>query len=330
MILSDKIIKERKKLGLSQEELAEQLFVSRQAVSKWESSQSVPDLQKIVMMSELFSVSTDYLLKDDIESESITNEVQDFGNTIRYVSIEEANDFIKTESEQSKVVALGVMLCILCPVLLIFLNGLAEADTIGITETVASVIGLIQLFAFITTAVFLFISYAGKSEQFDYLRKEQFQTANGVSELMKKKKDEYKGTYIRYLSSGIGLCILSPVPLIITALINESDVLLISMTALLLCIISVGVFLIVRVALIYTSYEVLLQEGEYNKTEKEKNKSVDDLCGIYWCFVVAIYLIWSFISGDWKSTWIVWPIASVLFIPLVSVVKHFVTSRQAS
>lgn len=48
MISADKIVEERKRLNLSQEELAEKLSVSRQAVSKWESSQSTPDLQKII------------------------------------------------------------------------------------------------------------------------------------------------------------------------------------------------------------------------------------------------------------------------------------------
>ena len=68
MILADKIIGERKRLGLSQEELAEKLSVSRQAVSKWESAQSTPDLQRVLQMAELFEVSTDYLLKDEIEA----------------------------------------------------------------------------------------------------------------------------------------------------------------------------------------------------------------------------------------------------------------------
>ena len=68
MILADKIINERKKNGWSQEELAEKLNVSRQAVSKWEGAQSIPDLQRIVAMAELFGVSTDYLLKDEIEA----------------------------------------------------------------------------------------------------------------------------------------------------------------------------------------------------------------------------------------------------------------------
>ena len=69
MTLSDKIIRERKKNGWSQEELAEKVNVSRQAVSKWEAGQSVPDLDKILQISNLFGVTTDYLLKYEVESE---------------------------------------------------------------------------------------------------------------------------------------------------------------------------------------------------------------------------------------------------------------------
>ena len=76
MILADKIIEERKKNGWSQEELASKLGVSRQAVSKWESSGSIPDLQRILQMSELFGVTTDYLLKDEIEEERLNEYVE--------------------------------------------------------------------------------------------------------------------------------------------------------------------------------------------------------------------------------------------------------------
>lgn len=68
MILADKIIALRKKAGWSQEELAEQLGVSRQAVSKWEGAQSVPDMERILQMSKVFGVTTDYLLKDELEA----------------------------------------------------------------------------------------------------------------------------------------------------------------------------------------------------------------------------------------------------------------------
>jgi len=70
MILADKIISLRKKLGWSQEQLAQELGVSRQSVSKWESSMSIPELDKIIMMSSLFGVSTDYLLKDELAEET--------------------------------------------------------------------------------------------------------------------------------------------------------------------------------------------------------------------------------------------------------------------
>ena len=65
MILADKIIDLRKKNGWSQEELAEKLQVTRQSISKWEGAQSTPDLNKILAMSQLFGVTTDYLLKDE-------------------------------------------------------------------------------------------------------------------------------------------------------------------------------------------------------------------------------------------------------------------------
>ena len=64
MILAEKIIKLRKQKGWSQEDLAARLSVSRQSVSKWESMASIPDLDKIVKLSRIFGVSTDYLLME--------------------------------------------------------------------------------------------------------------------------------------------------------------------------------------------------------------------------------------------------------------------------
>lgn len=62
MDISKRIYELRKKKQVSQEELANNLNVSRQAVSKWESNQTLPDLDKVAMMSEFFGVSTDYIL----------------------------------------------------------------------------------------------------------------------------------------------------------------------------------------------------------------------------------------------------------------------------
>lgn len=66
MSLGGKIQELRKQSNLSQEQLAEKLTVSRQAISKWELDQSIPDTDKIIQLSSLFQVSTDYLLKEDM------------------------------------------------------------------------------------------------------------------------------------------------------------------------------------------------------------------------------------------------------------------------
>ena len=76
MILADKIVRLRKKNGWSQEELAQKMNVSRQAVSKWESAQTIPELEKILQLGALFGVTTDYLLKDDMELEEFTSDRQ--------------------------------------------------------------------------------------------------------------------------------------------------------------------------------------------------------------------------------------------------------------
>ncbi len=72
MNMADRIQYLRKTKGFSQEELADQVGVSRQAVSKWESEQSTPDIERIIIMSELFEVTTDYILKG-IEPVQMTN-----------------------------------------------------------------------------------------------------------------------------------------------------------------------------------------------------------------------------------------------------------------
>lgn len=72
MNIADRIKYLRKQKGYSQEELADKVGVSRQAVSKWESEQSTPDLEKIIAMSDIFEVTTDYILKG-IEPVSTSN-----------------------------------------------------------------------------------------------------------------------------------------------------------------------------------------------------------------------------------------------------------------
>ena len=69
MKLSDKIVRLRKSNGMSQEELADKLGVSRQAISRWEMGTAMPDATNILQLSRLFQVTTDYLLNDEYQSD---------------------------------------------------------------------------------------------------------------------------------------------------------------------------------------------------------------------------------------------------------------------
>ena len=125
MILADKIIRLRKKNGWSQEDLADKMNVSRQAVSKWEGAQTIPDLEKILQLSILFGVSTDYLLKDEIEDEELTNDSSS-DTTIKRISLVEANAYLEQRKKASWRIALATFLCILSPITLIVLTMLSE------------------------------------------------------------------------------------------------------------------------------------------------------------------------------------------------------------
>lgn len=124
MILAEKVMTLRKKKGWSQEELAEKLNISRQSVSKWESGASIPDIDKIILISGLFGVSTDYLLKDEMETEEISEkEIQCEESDAKCVSVEEADSFMRLKRKLAVPTALGTALCILSPIPLLLLGG---------------------------------------------------------------------------------------------------------------------------------------------------------------------------------------------------------------
>lgn len=323
MILADKITEERKKNGWSQEELADKLGVSRQAVSKWESAGAVPDLQRIIQLSELFSVSTDYLLKDEMEVEKSSDMMKGINEdmTLRKVSMEEANEFLDMKRKGAPSIANAVSVCIISPALLIFLSGMAESGVAKMTEGMAAGVGMIFLFVMVALAVFTFITYGIRESRMEHFEKENFETAYGVTGMVKEKRRDYEGTFARGISFGVVFCILAALPLIIAGTMGASDFVCCSLVGLLLLMVASGVNMMIRVGMIKSSYDTLLQEGEFSAEEKLAKKKSEPFAGAYWCLVTAIYLGWSFWTMNWSATWIVWPVAGVLFAALSAIFR---------
>ena len=321
MIFADKLIELRKKSGWSQEELAEQMNVTRQSVSKWEGAQSVPDLEKIIQLSKLFGVSTDYLLKDEIEpneNESSSLKTEEKLN-VRRVSMEEANKFLAAKTQTAKTIAGGVFLCILSPICLMILSVMSEKTIYNISENVAAGIGMITLLILIANAVTLFILSSSKTSAFDFLENEIFETSYGVTGMVKERKEDYRESYTKNIAIGVCFCVLSLVPLFAAIIISEDDLFMVSMVAVMLALIGIGVNFIVKTCIIWESFDKLLQEGEYSKRKKKEKIASSKVNTIYWSVVTAGYLAYSFISYKWHFSWIIWPVAAVLYPAVISI-----------
>ena len=313
MILADKIIELRKKAGYSQEELAEKMGVSRQSVSKWEGALSIPDLDKILLMSEIFGVSTDYLLKDEFGEELPAPKEEISESKFRKVSMEEANEFIKVKNETAPKVALGVVLCILSPVVLLLLCALQEMTRIPLTENGASGIGIVVLLLLVAGAVALFITSGMKTDKYEYLKKEPLELAYGVEGMVKELQSRLHDKHVRDCVLGICLCVLAALPILIFAFFEKADGEVLYGVCLTLMMVAAGVYILIRTGIPWETTEKLLQQDDYSIEKKLTEKKMEPIATIYWCVITAIYLGWSFYTMEWGRTWIIWPSAGVLY-----------------
>ncbi|NLL91167.1 MAG: helix-turn-helix transcriptional regulator [Ruminococcaceae bacterium] len=331
MTIGNKIINERKNKGWTQEELANKLNVSAQTVSNWERSDSIPDLQSVVILSDLFGVSTDYLLREDSPSEKTAeypDESIEEDEPVRRVSLEEANDFLDMKRKGSSIVSTGVAMCITSPVLLIVLDTLVEGGMLNITENLAGGMGAVFLFLMVASAVFMFITHGLRGGRMEHIENENFVTEYGVAGMAKERRDSYAPVFTRGIAVGVVLCILSVVPIIIAGAVELPEHIIPLFVAPLLLMIAVGVSMIIRVSIVMDSYKALLQEGEFSKSEKRSKGKLSLLSGVYWSLTAAIYLGWSFWTMRWDVSWIIWPVAGVLFVAVSRISKIIIERRR--
>lgn len=323
MSLADRIIEERKKAHWSQEELAHRLNVSRQAVSKWEGEQAVPDLNRVVQMADLFGVSTDYLLRG--EQAAGRADAAAPAKPARFVSEDEAHEFLAFRQRSVPLVALGVALCVVSPALLIALDGLAEDGVAGLTNEVAIAIGLPTLIICVGVAVYLFVSQGAKGERYRYLEAEKILVADAALEEAGHLRAAQAEAFGRNMATGISLCVVACVPLVIVSCFVHAASVICAFVALLLVIVAVGVYLIVRTAGTRDSYDMLLQVKDYSAAEKSVRQKLNFFSGIFWLMATAAYLIASFATGKWGATWTIWAVAGVLYGVGYAIAKRVVS-----
>ena len=274
-MLSEKISGLRRQNGWSQEELAERLGVSRQSVSKWESGASQPDLDRILLLSEQFQVSTDYLLKEDGEDfssvpvalgrqadpEPLEAEVlpEQIGG-IRVLKDAQVHRYLGNRRECAPIIARGVALCVASPAPMMALMGIAE-ETHGwlLGENWAIALGVGGLLGMIAWAVMLFVTTGSRMSRYSrYVRKPYFLT-DGQREDITTQQEQFRVDKARSTAEGVGLIVLSAVPVAVGGVLDQGGAMTLGGVCLLLVMVAMAVSLFVRDGVIMDSLSTLLR-----------------------------------------------------------------------
>ena len=319
MILADKIAALRKKSGWSQEELAQQLNVTRQSVSKWEGAQSVPDIDKILQMSRLFGVSTDYLLKDELEEPELAATAEEDAQALRRVTLAEASEYLRLRKEAAPKRAIATFLCVISPITLIMLAALSEVSSFGISENAAAGIGLCVLIVLVAVAVTLFMSCTAQERAYEFL-----ETEYGVSGMVKERRKEIEDSRTRLNMIGTVLCILSVIPLFAALFINPTDIICVAAMCALLLLVGIACIMFVYIGTYAAGMDRLLEEGDYTRSSKARSHITGKVSTIYWLAVTAIFLFYTFGpngNGQARYSWFILAIAGVLYGAVIAIVK---------
>ena len=262
MTLADKIMQQRKMRGWSQEEFGEQIGVSRQAVSKWESMHTVPDINKILAMAEVFGVSTDYLLKDEIETPE-NKEVKEKpieSDSKRIVTMEEANQYLSAVKEASKGIGIGLFLLCVSPIIAAILYAVGIGGSVPFTADQGAMFGsVIQIFI-LTAAVIVVVLSCIKLRNFSHLKKGTFETEYGVDGMVRELMKTSEHTHLLKIIVGIALCFVSVIPLMACSMLaGENDLVIAIGGSVMLIMIGVGIYMLVQTCIIRRGFRKLLR-----------------------------------------------------------------------
>ena len=263
MILSEKITELRKRCGLSQEQLGEQIGVSRQAVSKWEMAQSVPDTGKIVALADVFGVPTDILLRDDMGPEALGTAGAPAGEAAvsvplpeepgrRMLSMEEVSAFLAAREGAARKLAAVILMFFVSPFAGILLSGAGDGR-LGIVGAIIEVIVL-------TGAAVLLVLTLYDMRRCGYMRDAEAELAYGVRGAVEERRAAFEHTHLLGIVLGIVLLLCSVVPMMICAIFTDAAELAVpACGCLMMLLIAAGAVCIVYVCFIYRGFSLVLR-----------------------------------------------------------------------
>ncbi len=270
----------RQKRGLTQEQIAEQLQVSRQSVSKWESDNSYPEMDKILQLCDIFQCSLDIFVKQDA----------------RKACAEDDSQYELHMNQYSTAITFGIAFILLGVSLYEFLTG------IGIAENLNNMLFWIA----VVVGVMVFIVFGMRDSNF---RRKYKEISNIYSE---EEIDKFHKRYINFIAVGVGL--------ILVGVIFEGFVDGVQPPASFTEDIYHGVFMLFVTAGVSLITYAGMQKKKYdidgynkqNRPDEEKNSLTGKICGTIMLIATIVYLLAGFVWSVWSISWIAFPIGGIL------------------
>lgn len=273
----------RQKRGLTQEQVAEQLQVSRQSVSKWESDSSYPEMEKILQLCDIFQCSMDTLVKQDA----------------REACAEDDSNYELHMNQYSRAMTFGVGFILTGVALYEFLNGM------GIAENLNDMLFWIVF----VVAVMVFIVFGMRDSNF---RRKYKEVSNIYTE---EEIDKFHKTYINLIAVGVGL--------ILVGVIFEGFVDGVQPPASFTEDIYHGVFMLFAAAGVSLMTYAGMQKRKYDidrynkqnylsEEKRNRNSLTGKICGTIMMIATIVFLLAGFVWGAWGISWVAYPIGGIL------------------
>lgn len=238
----------------------------------------------------------------------------------RHVSMEEAKAYIKAQKSVGRRIALGVAMCILSVLAICIFDALSLKGVVN--DGTGNIVGRVIMFSMIAIAVAIFITTGFRNTEYEEWKKDLISLDAATFDYVNAQYQSFRPKMGGAITVGVMLCILSVIPSLISEEVFRSNNKWIGelFSASLFVFVAIGVTLFITAGVTNGAYERLLNKGDYSREKIEKeNGIIGIISAIYWPVAVVVYLIWSFATGDWKITWLVWPVAGIMFGAIATV-----------
>lgn len=277
----------RKMKKMSQEQLAERLDVSRQAVSKWESGSGYPETEKLISICEIFNCSMDEIIKGKF-TEDVNGEKKDYEGLM---------------SKFSRGIAFAIGIILLGTTILLYFSGIPGAEEL---QEKNGIIGVVILLLCVLIAVPIFIILGMQREEFI---KKNPKIANIYSE---DEIEKFNLKFPKAIAGSISLILLGTILLVALygmKLVNEESTIPV---VVLMSFVTIAVPIIVYFGIQKDKYDIEKYNKENSEEYKKENSLVGKICGVIMLVATILFLVSGLVYNMWKINWIVYPIGGIM------------------